>query len=66
MEESYKEMYMELYRSMIFLQDTLEKLNEGISEAFNESIDMYLAHFRKEAEGQSLLEKRFRHRLKED
>ena len=66
MEELYKEMYMQLYRSMTFLQSVLEDLSDGIEDALGETTDMYMSHFDDQLDGKSKLEERFKHKWKDD
>ena len=66
MEEPYKEMYMQLYRNMEFMHKVLEKLGNGVEHALDETVETYLAHFQEEAEGKSMLEKRFKKLFQDD
>jgi len=66
MEETYKEMYMQLYRNMEFMHKVLIKLGDGAEHALDETVETYLAHFQEEAEGQSMLEKRFKRLFKDE
>ena len=66
MEEVYKEMYIQLYRSMTFLQGVLMNLSDGAESALGETMDTYMSHFDDQLEGKSKLEERFKHKWNND
>ena len=56
MDEPYKEMYIQLYKNIAFIQHTLRVLTGGIDDILIETKNLQLAHLEEQMLGQSQLE----------
>ena len=59
MDESYKEMYIYLYKHMAILQRILKRLSMRIEDSLDESAGIYMEHLDKEMKDSAEIEKRF-------
>ena len=66
MEESYKEMYIYLYKNMEFLQRICKRIDSAIDDVLIEATSMHIAQIKEALEGPSELERRIKRLFKDE
>ena len=66
MEEAYKEMFMELYKNMAFMQRVFKRLDATIDDILLGTTDIHTTHLKEQMEGETEVERRLKRLLKVD
>jgi len=66
MEDAYKEMFMELYKNMAFMQRVLKRLDSTIDDILLDTTGMHVANLKEQMAGETEVERRLKRLLKAD